>query len=1089
MEKISQVPPAAQLDCASTVDTDNSTPSVDPVDHGPSEYKQSGENALRHLGMRAGVLLTALILLMALAAGPVLAQDGDGSGSGDGNPAMDESDESDEGGGEESNDGITGGLGQDTLDEDEEDYTGENSEGDSTGDFAKSAADGELLYKTYPITKYEFAFYQPESKAWQFGKKLGQAVSAGINQWASALYILYVIVMTISMALIQAVLSLNLVENMSDTVSEKMSALGNTVIGNGGNFTAFVKLVWALGVAAIVFYLFRSRVSRAFGALLQMIVITAISVMIISSPGQVIQWYTGITNSLSNTVLAVGMGEDAAESGTASMPTEFANTMWENYVILPWAQIQVSSDPGVAKEYGEQALATDKADRPDALEGIKDKEGVDPRASETDSVMHVTWALTTLIFGLIISTLLIIMAGIILVAQIIALVAILTSPIWLWFAIFPAGGVTSKMFGWFLGINIDVILLKLILGIFLAVNSAILTADVDGEEMLLVMRFILSILSAVAVIMLVMGLRAVMQEVLSGRSGFGGGGSAGMLAMRMASDAGSKVMGESKSATGGSSGARGSSYMSPVTSAVQGGGGGEKGREAEREAEGGDKSKDRNGGNGGKKGRLGKLQKEKDEARRAQYGEKPIDDRNKKQKAADIGKNTAKRAGSIGWKATKTGAGAAGATAKVGASVGKRLPKAGMMAAKSGFMPMETAAAFGGLGAAAGYGAAAGAMGRGKEKVKEAGKGILNNAREAREESKNAERFTSEGEEMTEQRAETKASNDRDRYDKAEEAALQEYQAANPQHGGEYPEEAPQGMPENGKYHPEQGGIITGSLKKDDMPPNVEGYTPSVENLTNKKGQSAGRQYTLTPNEAPGVMRSKAFENAESARPDGPRQEALDQQQGIVASGYSNYDKFHADKLGQLKKEVPKAPATGESQEAFETRRDEARDKVQNYNPAQNAPPPTGDTSTGKVPGAAETSSVQNTPYPSVEEIKKIDPEGFKKFSEPRLSQEFKDPLQRSAVEQSRSLAADPNRSRGAYDVTYYMEHARADVAEGIRRGDSNQSIITGMNKPESQDGAEMKSFHDRARDITNSWQKHGPVSQPTNGPSDDPDG
>jgi hypothetical protein len=43
------------------------------------------------------------------------------------------------------------------------------------------------------------------------------------------------------------------------------------------------------------------------------------------------------------------------------------------------------------------------------------------------------------------------------------------------------------------------------------------------------------------------------------------------------------------------------------------------------------------------------------------------------------------------------------------------------------------------------------------------------------------------------------------------------------------------------------------------------------------------------------------------------------------------------------------------------------------------------------------------------------------------------------------------------------------------------------MAEPQNQEGPEMKSFYDRARDITSNWQKNGPVSTSGDGGSNGP--
>lgn len=971
------------------------------------------------------------------------------------------------------------------------------------GGFARPA-NTEPAYKAYDADQYEFAFYVAEddqASFYQAGKKTLNAISDMLNSIASIIFIVYVLFMKGSVTALEWVLGVNLVENLRDAVSDGISSMGNTLIGDGNSFSSYVKLVWALGAGAIIYFLFRARVALALGSLLKMLVVTALAAIIILKPGDAIDLYTDATNAASNTVLSMAAGEEGGDPEN-TVTEEYLDEMWEAYVIIPFGQIQVSSDTGVAKEYGEQALATDPEERPYALEGIKDEEGVEDRAQASMWVMHVVWAMVTLIFGLCAGLLLLAVSAVVLVFQFIALIAFMTLPIWLWFAIFPAAGVTEKLLGWFINLNLDVIFAKLMLALFVVVNTAILGISLPSEDMSLILRFLISLLSGIAAIMFVFGLRGVIQASSFGRSGMGGGGltSRGLSAASLlASGGGLASTASGVAGNSGKSAASGADYAHPAV--------------AKKEREVGEVGAGR-----GSKDKLGKMAHDQNEASRAEKGESPIDGRSGKRKAADAGKRGAAAAGKVGWQATKAGGRATGRAGRIGKEAAKRLPKAGIVSAQSGFSPMETTAAFGGVGAAAGFGAAWGAAGATKDKAKDGVRSLAARRRQNKEEKAQAERFAAVGEELTEKTGARMEEDLVQRDDAVEEDARQAYINENPQtrreesdpgSGGSanpykedaFPERPPEGVPEDASYDP-QTGVISGTHHNpgtEEPPRAPEGYTRHMEPQESENGE-LGSRYVFTPDSDAKTMRGQAYDQAEgtrrasrergyamrpgagSYRPDGqgsfykdgatPEERARDaredqmrdsQRDRIVDRGYSNFDDFHAAKKQDLA--------------------DQGYD-VTNYAPEKNAPPPEGERpgqSAARSSGQPEAGTGQSMSggasgraHPTAEQIKQNDPEGFAQYYNPRASGEFSS-QEYKAMKEAKSRRADPARSQGSWDQTYLMEAASQRVQEGIRNGDSNEAIIAGMKEPEEKEGQPAKKFQDRLRHVNDTWLRNGP--------------
>ncbi len=961
---------------------------------------------------------------------------------------------------------------QDAVDE----STGDGGGQEGGSGFADVVQD-KPSYEAYPLSHYQFAFFIPDDQeaGWFFSEKKAQnAIADWANGQASGIFVVYVMFMRAAVTILEWVLTLDLVTSMNQVISEGIRGIGEGLIGSPGAFSIGVKIAWLVGMCAVALHVLRARMASAMGTAAVMLIMTAVCVMVISNSGQVIKWYTGFTNALASEVMTMASGHEG-EPGTQDDETRQAlDQMWESFVIVPFGYIQVSSDTAVAARYDEQALATPLEDRPDALEGIQDEPGVQERASNIDWIMHIVWALVTLLFGVMMALLMLAAGMVVLVFEFVAIIALLTMPVWLLFSIIMVAGLSRQMLMWFVNINLDVIFAHLIIALFTRLVTVVLGLNTVGEDMALIMRFLLALGCGIAVFMLVFGIRSVVRASSFGRSGLvdtgGMGRKAGVAvaAMSGGTGAGTSAAGALGSA-GSSSGGTGDKHQ-----ALSGGSG-------------------EQGAAGGASTRMDNIEKRRNEADRKERGEEPPDNRSGKKKTWDrlgkVGANT----GGIAWNSAGT-AGKVGKAA-VGAAA-KKIPKAGLVAARSGFSPFETAAAFGGADVAAAGGALwGGAASKGGSRRTQSG--IVGRFRQRQQDKKAAARFEKDGEELTEKAAARMEEDDLRRdaavEQNAREAYLENEQPATAS-GGAYPAQAPVGTPEGAAYDPQTGAVTMDAADGQEAPEGPAGYQYSTQTSA-PPGQAPREQHVWTPNKDPAAMRGEAYDRAETERR-AQREEAYkargsvsdgalvtdangnvsrdhasrterdrdaaedrmrdNQRAGIVAAGGSSFDGHHAANRQRMAANPPQK-GQNESQQSFERRKAAHENKVKNYDPARNAPKP-----------AFSSSS------PSLQEIKDKDPEGFRKHYANRAKQEFS-PDQYKRMKEAKERREDPLRSRGSWDQTPYMETARKQVKEGINRGDSDGSIITGMKEPESGEGPQMQRFQDRLRQVNDSWVKNGP--------------
>lgn len=894
---------------------------------------------------------------------------------------------------------------------------GEQSGGSGDYGFAE-VDDSQPAYKQYTITDYKFAFFQPDTNGIAkallgvlatLGNEIGTMFAEMNNGYASMIFMIHVLLMKLAFVVLEWVLTLNLVTTLEQTISTGMSDIGNEILGSPGAFTGFVKVMWALGVAALVLYLLKGRVAEASGRALQMIGVTAIAIIIVMMPGKVIDYYAGFTNDISSGMLSLASGEQDSSDPDSTVTEGFLDRMWTPYVLVPWGQIQISSDTGIATQYAEPALATSGEDRPDALEKLaEDEPTVEERASVYSYVMHQVWAIATIIFGICTAAIMLFIAGAVLMYQLIALIALMTMPVWLLFAIFPGGGVTAKTLGWFLALTVDVILAHLMLALFVLVNDAVLSINTPNEDMALILRFLIAIFSGIAVIMMIFSGRSILKNSLTGRSVRSGGG--GMLAANLLAQKSGNLASASAAAVRGGS----SSGSSPTDSST--GYLSPKVQDAKEHAASGSGTDDSD---------LDAAETELNEKRRAAAGAPQLDDRSKQDIRKDKRGRFAGLAKNVGWKTADGTIGAAGKVGKVGWQTAKRLPAAGLISARSGFMPFETAAAFGGVGAVAAGGAAKGAVGAHKDKARERLAKRAEQRRQRKQEEANAELYTSEeGRDAHDTLAASQLDSWEDEYDKAvadaeneanrygdyfEEPPITERgeegddprvdvpesspsTAADPRAAsgednqpGTY--QRPRNIPEDANFNAHSGAVWgtydPSTNQTPTPPPGYSGSSEVYQNPPNADGSSVkpSGMYLFTPlgatkpdrkhhdhRDLDQNQRMAAYEANErerrAARDSSPLrqgnspeaiqrrendriQDAIrdNQREGIARDGYTSFDDWHSDNMRRQFGERPTHPTPGESTEGFMARAEDYDNNVANYDP------------TDYTPGAAPTDS------------------------------------------------------------------------------------------------------------------------------------
>lgn len=565
---------------------------------------------------------------------------------------------------------------------------------------------GGLLHEKYAITDYVFAYYEGEQDGWWiFGEGVEDTTKklmyATFNSFASAVFLMHLLFMKTAVTVMQWVLTVDLIDALKGTISGGIRSMGQALIGSGADFSGYVKIMWALGLLAVAWAFLKRQVVAATGHLLKLVLLSAFALFVVLNPGAVIDTYSSFTTAGSNAVFATAArigGDDFSGAGERPTVSEgFLNTLWEAYVIAPWAQIQISSDPRVANEHAEEMLSTSTEDRPDKLEGIKDEKGVDPRATLEDAVMHIVLATTTLIFGLAVVIVCLVLSLLVFVFEAISIVALIALPVWLLFAIFPAGGLPFKLGMWFIHINVDVLLGKLALSLFVTVCAATVGLGAQtSEDMRLITSFLVSIIAGIGVWVLIFNVRSILRASSFGRTS--------VLRSPAGHPAGAApAPAASAPAEAAETGA--SQRMSYASDNVR-------------------KAMDR-------------VENERNEAGRQQAGMPPMDSRSRGRKVFETARSAAMVAGSY----ASAGAGAAATAGKAGHAVHKA-------AASGNYMPSEMAAAIlkhAAAPAARGGARAAGAAGAGA--LRRMDPGSAYNERRNRD-ARTIKRFEEDGEDL-----------------------------------------------------------------------------------------------------------------------------------------------------------------------------------------------------------------------------------------------------------------------------------------------------------------------------------------------------
>lgn len=498
--------------------------------------------ATRRGRLRAGALLLGLIFAALLVSGTqALAQSGDslpgvyeGGGSGTQDPSQQETT------------GPTGG-GSDTGGADQEIQSGPSftdrlfNDKTSTADLYTRYDSGDY-YLVYVDTAESGLldklrdFFDSDSNLMDVAYAF---LNASFNFLASIIFLIHVKLMYATVWALDYVLSANLLDSMKEAVTKVIGALGDAFLGSSSSASTFLKLMY---LAAIGYggwkILIENKTAFGWSQIAKAAFIGFLAIWLASNPGKFIDTYNYWTEGLSNYAFEAAYASnpseadpngyyDPGEGGNSRPATHqeagrqaFLDTVWESYVLDPYGWLQVSTDDKVAEGNRETLLAMDtQSEREDALQKIADSGGPEAVATidQSRSFEHLTGACVMAVLGLIFIGLSLFMSLVIFVSQMLVMLIFALSPLILLAAVFPASGMTAKTFGYILSVNLQVIVFKVALALYVVMVALIF--KLAGEHsMALGAAFLFTVAVGFAAIWLLKDARAYLRPGLWGGS-------------------------------------------------------------------------------------------------------------------------------------------------------------------------------------------------------------------------------------------------------------------------------------------------------------------------------------------------------------------------------------------------------------------------------------------------------------------------------------------------------------------------------------------------------------------------------------------
>ena len=314
------------------------------------------------------------------------------------------------------------------------------------------------LYSKYSISNYQLDYYADMS--WfptKFFDNMSKSFGWGVNMFTNSIWSVGVMLSTGTGYVVQEAFKLDFVNDMADDIGKNiqtLAGLSKSGVSSDGFYMGFLLLViLVVGVYVAYTGLFRREISKALGAVVNMLLVFLLTAGFIVYAPDYIKNINEFSSDVSGAALDLGtqlvmpgnedMGADAVD--------RVRNTLFSIQVYKPWLLLQfgTTDEETIGSERIESILSVSPAtDYGDARDKAV-KADVETYENTNMTVVSIGSRLSMVLFivvlNLIISLFVIMMAGLMLLSQLLFIIFAMFLPISLVLSMFPTyNGMAKK---------------------------------------------------------------------------------------------------------------------------------------------------------------------------------------------------------------------------------------------------------------------------------------------------------------------------------------------------------------------------------------------------------------------------------------------------------------------------------------------------------------------------------------------------------------------------------------------------------------------------------------------------------------------
>lgn len=308
--------------------------------------------------------------------------------------------------------------------------------------------DAGALYSQYPLKNYQLDFYVDNSWAflpWNWKSGIGKSIMYGLYSLTNIIWLLNTYLSAATGYVVQEAYELDFIRDMSKTLGSNIQTIaGVSKSGystDGFYLRAISLIVLVVGIYAGYTGLVKRETSKAFSALINLVVIFVFSSCLIAYAPNYIDMLNDFSADVSTAALDLGVKITAPDAGESEKDstTLIRENLFAIQVRQPWLLLQYGTTD--IKDIGEDRIAELLSLSPGDQRDAYVKEEIEKRQNDNMGVANVGPRLAMVsflfLFNILISVFVFLLVGIMLLSQILFIIYAMFLPVSFLLAMLP----------------------------------------------------------------------------------------------------------------------------------------------------------------------------------------------------------------------------------------------------------------------------------------------------------------------------------------------------------------------------------------------------------------------------------------------------------------------------------------------------------------------------------------------------------------------------------------------------------------------------------------------------------------------------